>query len=334
MTEKKLSQFEKLQLLGRRKAAASEPNVRSGDSPRIEEKERSGDSPRIDTASSGDSPRIKGYSAPFRSLDARDAHTVWEQRIYQHLWKLGASATPDDYRDLAIGYRHLAAELGMGVNTVQRGVPALIEKLSIEVIGDYDPNTRSPKTYRVYSYRMILDRRRAAGREMVQRRGGHGGHGVELLQSDDPGTVPRSREKADLGTVVDLGTVPGTGTGDYPWTRDSTSLGRRVEKDNRTSSSSLARVVVEAVNRFGLTCDDDAAERLLAKCLASDPAASADEIAHFIAVKLEQFRRKRNIENPVGLLLRSVPQYFKPPRTELTKLREVWASVALREPGS
>lgn len=89
-----------------------------------------------------------------------------------------------------------------------------------------------------------------------------------------------------------------------------------------SSSSSIASspLVVEAARRSGIVLDDDAVRRIVFECRKIDRAATEDEMAYFVAVKLQQLRN-RPIDNPIGLLIKAVPKYFETPATELHRFR-------------
>jgi hypothetical protein len=72
----------------------------------------------------------------------------------------------------------------------------------------------------------------------------------------------------------------------------------------------LDRVTVsKALNKFW-TVDDAAAEQLIKACRNVRPDAEAEEIAFFVDEKLQIARVNRNITNPTGLVLATVPQCF------------------------
>jgi hypothetical protein len=58
------------------------------------------------------------------------------------------------------------------------------------------------------------------------------------------------------------------------------------------------------------TVDDAAADQLIRACRKVRPDAQAEEIASFVSEKLELTRANRAINNPVGLILATVPQSF------------------------
>ncbi len=68
-------------------------------------------------------------------------------------------------------------------------------------------------------------------------------------------------------------------------------------------------MVSKALNKYW-SVDQDAAVQLIRKCRSVRADASADEIAFFVSEKLHLARTNRNINNPVGLILATVPQSF------------------------
>lgn len=64
-----------------------------------------------------------------------------------------------------------------------------------------------------------------------------------------------------------------------------------------------------ALARYG-PADDDAVRQLVESCRQANQDATGEEIAHFVQVKGEQLRGRRDIQNLIGMLLRSVPRCF------------------------
>jgi len=112
---------------------------------------------------------------------AQDGHTMAEQIIYSALFH--AAEGQAAFHDVAVGNRWLMARTGLSERTVQLNLKSLQLKLSIEIVRRHNPDTNEPTVYRVYSFESILERRRAAGLDMVaKKRGG----GVRLLSSKPP----------------------------------------------------------------------------------------------------------------------------------------------------
>lgn len=142
---------------------------------------------------SGTVPKVLKGGIGFRAKTAQDAHTVWEQEIYEALWK-NARPVDAETREISIGYRHIAKMAGKGVKTVQRNMKSLTYKLAIESVGRHDSDSKTPKTYLIHSYVSILRRRSTAGLEWVI----------------------RSRQGVTLGTVPMVTTVPTVGIATVP----------------------------------------------------------------------------------------------------------------------
>ncbi|MEO8657471.1 MAG: hypothetical protein ABI693_03335 [Bryobacteraceae bacterium] len=109
---------------------------------------------------------------------AQDGHTMAEQIIFSAL--CNAAEGQGAFQDVAVGNRWIMARTGLSERTVQLNLKSLQLKLSIEILRRHNPDTNEPTVYRVYNFESILDRRRAAGLDMVaKKRGG----GVRLLSS-------------------------------------------------------------------------------------------------------------------------------------------------------
>lgn len=83
-------------------------------------------------------------------------------------WNL-ASSDPNGPKTVSAGYRTLATQTRLGDKTIKRNLRSLEAKLAIEAIVDENSHTNTGRTYRIYSFRQILERRRAAGLEWVVR---------------------------------------------------------------------------------------------------------------------------------------------------------------------
>ena len=80
----------------------------------------------------------------------------------------------------------------------------------------------------------------------------------------------------------------------------------RIKGSNERASKELAR----CVRRFAPAADDQAVHLLVTRCLSIDPAASDQEIAHFVAIKAQQAIASRRVQNLVGFLIWAVPRCF------------------------
>jgi hypothetical protein len=251
----------------------------------------------------------------FRATRVEHGHSIGEHLIYEVLWR---NAIGDDQtRTIQIGYDRLGALANVNWKTAKSCLKALGEKLAIEVIGAENSNERTGKTYRVHSFTAILERRRRAGMEWVEK-----GRGVRFIAR----TVPLSNTVPVFGTVPSSRTVPETGpvsvlkSGTASVPEFSTPLGN-IRNIEEISSSSYVLAVSSATQKYGIVLDDDAARKLVRRCHSVREDVSEDEIAYFTELKINQLKNSRTVENWVGMLIASVPVYFEGRATELHRYR-------------
>jgi hypothetical protein len=260
---------------------------------------------------------------------SQDGHSAGEEMLYRVLWEEGRpeTANPLGSRVVRIGYAELANKARLHKANVRLNLASLAAKLAIEQSGDFNSRDMIAKAYRVLSYKEILERRRAAGLEFVIRQK----NVVFVTESGDPiplagmpqkakakQKAPEDRVALDTNPLSEsrTGTDSGTGSATLPigdtHTGSVTHPGGEYEAD-------LARVS-EALNTYW-TVDDVAAEQLLRACRKIRPDAEAEEIAFFVVEKLELTRANRTINNPVGLILATVPQSFSGHSFEIFRQR-------------
>src|SRR5262249_3225921 len=118
-----------------------------------------------------------------RAVLAQDGHSHTEQLLYDILWRSAKSANQGDaYRLVQIPQSELAAAVRMTTKNLRIALDRLVDKLAIEELRTFDRGTRVARTWKVYSYKSILERRKAAGMEWVIR-----DRGVRFI---DPGSIP------------------------------------------------------------------------------------------------------------------------------------------------
>jgi hypothetical protein len=74
----------------------------------------------------------------------------------------------------------LGRQIAMHETNVRVNVRNLIDKLAVEQIRSEDKKQQSAREYRVYTFKQILERRRAAGLEWVVK-----GRGVQFVSSEE-----------------------------------------------------------------------------------------------------------------------------------------------------
>jgi hypothetical protein len=200
-------------------------------------------------------------------------------------------------------------------------VRSLIDKLAVEEIRAENCSSMEGKTYKVYSYSAILDRRRAAGMLYVIRTKGvrfvstSGIASSPGIESSSPVESPPAVQSAPEAGIESL---PGPGIESTPLYRNFL---RKENQEEQPSSSPNSSVIVERLSRLGVKIDDAAAMRIIRCCENADSTATPDEIAHFAELKVQQLAKRRNVENWPGMLISAVPAYFDAPATELQRYR-------------
>lgn len=250
----------------------------------------------------------RGRSKVRRCVLAQDGHSLGEEAIYQVMWRSGRpeSADPNASRTIRIGAADIGFKVNMAKKNVRQNVSRLYDKLALEIMEDFETMSSQPRLYRIFSYKQILERRRAVGMEFVLRNKGVvfcTPDGEELVKSPayvcHPGDetsirpAPPKKRRAPLPPSV------------APAIRSVATSPTNIE----ASDVSEVRMISEALNRYW-PVDQAAAEQLLRSCRRTRPDARAEEIVFFVGEKLELARTNRNITNPTGLVLATVPQSF------------------------
>ena len=249
----------------------------------------------------------RGRSKVRRCVLAQDGHSLGEEAIYQVMWRGGRAENgdPNGSRAIRIGAADIGYKVNMAKKNVRQNVSRLFEKLALEIIEDFETSSSQARLYRVFSYKQILERRRAAGLEYVLRNKGVvfcTANGEELVSSPayvlTPGdetsikpAPPKKRRPAYMAQENALMPLAST------YTRGGSEEDTEVE------------IVSAALNRYW-TVDEAAADQLLRSCRKVRPDARVEEIAFFVREKLELARQNKGITNPTGLIIATVPQSF------------------------
>lgn len=212
----------------------------------------------------------------------------------------------------------------MSDKSAKRNLSSLIAKLALECTRNEDCRTSKGRTYRIYSFKTILERREHAGLHYVVR-----DKGVRFTEKRDP--VERSKSP-DITTPGDITTrgpmdIPSTGPVDITSTPYRKYLGIDLGKTTTTESEVIPRLV-RAFSAYAYS-DEEAARALFRKCVANCPDVQVEEIEAVIAEKAATFMRDRSIRNPIGLLLKAVPMCFE--GSALAELRKQRAAEKARQ---
>ena len=237
-----------------------------------------------------------------RAVLAQDGHTMAEQIIYSALYNAGQGIAP--YRDVAVGNRWIMARTGLSERTVQLNLKSLQLKLSIEIIRRHNPDTNEPTVFRVYSFESILERRRAAGLDLVaKKRGG----GVRLVSShtapalNTPPVFDPSTE-FNRPLVPEAPRPPASNTAQSP-VSDTAYLGNSVRNGEESTSSGDHRIIA-ALRQYG-PVDDEGVRHLLDRCRTVAADCTVDEILYFIHEKLGTVQLRTG---PLAFLMVALPR--------------------------
>jgi hypothetical protein len=257
----------------------------------------------------------RGRSKIKRCVLAQDGHSLGEEAIYQVLWRTGRmeNGDPNSSRTNRLGAAEIGYKVNMAKKNVRQNIARLFEKLALEIIEDFGTMNSKARLYRVFSYKQILERRRAVGMEYVLRNKGVvfcNPNGTEVVSSPAyvvfPGDetslrpAPPKRRKATTaplsGSFLEIPTPA----------RGPAGRGQGSAAENEAGD---LEIVSQALNRYW-TVDEPAAVQLIRSCRRVREDARAEEIAFFVREKTELARQNRSITNPTGLILATVPQSF------------------------
>jgi len=245
-----------------------------------------------------------------RAVLAQDGHSHTEQLLYDILWRSAKSAGQGDaYRLVQIPQSELAAAMRMTTKNLRIALDRLVEKLAIEELQTFDRGTRVARTWKVYSYKSILERRKAAGMEWVIR-----DRGVRFI---DPGSIPVKPTRVVMPeTLITTGvkSTELTPVGGIQTTAVKTTsplLGQASSAEHRRMSTAAAPPLVATaiIDVFGFV-DDDALKMLVRKCRDNAPDATDQEIAELGAMTARRLMRMRNVDNHIGLLITQTAKCF------------------------
>ena len=227
---------------------------------------------------------------------AQDAHSQGEDALFSAMWNVAKpdQGNPSGSRTLRIGYAELAQKSRMHRSNVRINIGGLRAKLAIEILDEHDSRDVTPRTYRLYSFKEILERRRVAGLEYVIRKKSV----VFVTETGEPVPLPgllktgtRRLKSSDANRSIDR------------------SSSTKAETDPEQMDLAV-RQISDAMSQHW-PVDQAAAQQLLRQCRSVRRDADIDEIVFFVNEKLQIALTNQNIKNPTGLILATVPQCFE-----------------------
>lgn len=251
-------------------------------------------------------PRIRKASL------AQDGHSLGEQALYDALWQSGHSHSPES-RIITLGYRRMAGLARLTVNNCKANIRSLIQKLSVEEAATF--SSTQGRTYIVYSFAAVLQRRRAAGlTHFVKSRGVTFVDALSGEPLTDRGRTMRGlpfsgtpKEGHSGIPDADKRGVPQSEATPYSHTIRNIS-----SQSSSTTQSPVPLELIQALQHLVPVLDDEAVGILWHQCRLRVPDCTPDEVLHFTRLKATIFV-SRKIQNPIGFLLTAVPKCFEGP---------------------
>ena len=302
----------------------------------------------IDSLEENASPRKPRRDLkPLKCRIVQDAHTLGETVLYSVLWSTAEQKTPET-KTLQLGWREMAKlRKGMGDKFCKRNVSGLIRKLAMECIRPENTYKREARTYRLHSFKNILLRRKAAGYEWVSR----DKRRAFVQENGTPFADPQASEVAeDCVDSVHLQTTEEISLPSYsdtvvlntPGTGVMKTIGTGVlktpplvrcleirEEVLPTTTTEVDQIVEVLASEAGVA-DADAARRLISACRNACPTATVSEIVGIVEEKALAARSRRDVRNPIGFLLSTVPLVFDGPGIAMYRKRLSAAAEAAR----
>jgi hypothetical protein len=284
-------------------APVGEPEVVPAVRPEVKkvpEPKREPDTQRVPGAERDTRPPAPAGARIRRAVLAQDGHSSGEEVLYQSLWNCRyASQETRETRLVTIGWKAMSKVARLTPRNTRRNCQSLIEKLAIEQLSEENSRESIGRTYRLFSYKTILERRRAAGMEWVTR-----ARGVAFVASPAQVTRMEGVRQAPLFGVP--GTERDPGIQSVP----DTDRVAGAKRDTR-SSQGTPDLVIRTLREFLPDVDDASVHLLIEACRLKTPDATDEEINHFVRIKADLMQRMGTIKSPMGFLKTSVPRCFE-----------------------
>jgi hypothetical protein len=204
---------------------------------------------------------------------------------------------------VSMGWKAMSKLARLTPRNTKRNCHSLIAKLALEQLSDENSRESIGRTYRLFSYKAILERRRAAGLEWVMR-----SRGVVFVGAPPPpASEPPVRIVAGLTAQRRFETVPAAKA------EPAAPVVERdpgVERDTGVKST-IPPTVVAALREYLPGVDDESVLALVSACREKAADATDDEIGYFVRLKADLMYRMGTIKSPMGFLKTAVPRCFE-----------------------
>jgi hypothetical protein len=258
-----------------------------------------------------------------RCVFVQEAHTPGEQAVLSGLYRLGKNprfghVLSDGSMRVCVSLVELGRHIAMHETNVRVNVRNLIDQLAVEQIRSEDKKQQSAREYRVYTFKQILERRRAAGLEWVVK-----GRGVQFVSYEEVRkALPSDSLPSDcLFENETLGSEARGGAG----SESLESLGSEtlgpfyIRKDlgiSTTNDTIVDRRLVDLLRSNNIHPDDGILQRMTQACRRTSQQGTGvpstnEEILYFVDQKLRAIQRMSNVRNPLALLSTIVPKCFE-----------------------
>jgi hypothetical protein len=192
------------------------------------------------------------------------------------------------------------------VRNVKGILDRLIEKLAVERVIEPNSFARTAATYRIYSYRTILERRKSAGLEWVTR-----ANGVKFISTQLANEIlsrPKFAEQDDQPPLDPASNV--SRSTDRATTDGRTTDRLAMDGPSMDVRSSVPLELGPGLRKINPAFDSAAVARLWRECRARVTDCTAEEVLYFAGLKAAKLLADHNIRNTIGLMLTSVPEFF------------------------
>ncbi len=224
-----------------------------------------------------------------RAVLAQDGHSSGEEVLYQSLWNYRyARQESKETRLVTIGWKAMSKLARLTPRNTRRNCETLIEKMAIEQCSEENSRESIGRTYRLFSYKLILERRRAAGMEWVTR-----SRGVVFVAppAGKEQSLPFNRKDTGPELAPEVEIAPGS------------------KRDTGVNASS--GLIVRTLREYLPDVDDASVAALIEACREKAPDASDEEMNHFVRLKADLMHRMGTVKSPMGFLKAAVPRCFE-----------------------
>ena len=291
---------------------------------------------------------------------AQQALTNGERTVYDALWRVWTRANPNSKSYppsivVTMGFKRLASETALHHRSCRQSTDGLLSKYVVDVISEEVSETRTGRTYRVYSYEECRKRWIAKGLTHFIKKGGGGvalctaegtnltGVGYKIPNRTKQLTPPTRGESHPVSSAEDSRPVvgqdshpdqgdeshPRTGSDLHPPSDGFFSGGSLDVKQQQTASPSFINpaAIYNVLARFAQDADHGAVYSLIARCQENLSDITESELIEALLVKGDQVIQSESVRNPIAVLLKAVPEWvadpaFQSKRESLKRRRE------------